>query len=382
MPARLRPAGLTALAVIALVALSVGVVACGDRPAALVAPGASSPGHPAPELQGLTDWTNSGPLTLAGLRADRRVVLVDFWTYTCVNCIRTLPYLKQWHERYAAAGLTILGVHAPEFDFERDAANVRRAVEANAITYPVALDNQMQTWDAFLNNAWPAKYLVSADGQVRFTHTGEGNYDATERAIREALTAAGHDVSKIPSGGLPGPTRDPKATSVTRELYGGYERNFHSRGAYAGQNEYYKGPDLTQDYLDRPGPRSEDVWYLQGRWRNEREAIVHARETQQLEDYLAFRFTARSVNAVMRPRTAGVPYEVVIELNGRPLRREEAGTDVTFDAAGRSVVQVTDARMYSLVILPALGDHELKMRSNSADFAMYAITFGIYTAGA
>jgi thiol-disulfide isomerase/thioredoxin len=374
--------GFKARLALALAVIATSLAACTPRPGGLPLPGGPPPGHPAPELEGLTEWTNSNPLTLAGLRSERRVVLVDFWTYTCVNCIRTLPYLKQWHDRYASAGLTIIGVHAPEFDFERDPGNVRRAIEANGITYPVALDNQMRTWDAFQNNAWPAKYLVGADGQVRYTHTGEGAYEETERRIRDELTAAGHDVSAIPVGGLPEPMRDPKATGITRELYGGYERNFNTRGAYAAQNLYYKGPDQTQDYTDEPGRRTDDVWYLQGRWKNEREAIVHARETQQLEDYLAFAFHARSVNAVMRPRTAGVPYEVVVELDGRPLRREEAGKDVTFDASGRSVVQVTEPRMYSLVILPTLADHELKMRSNSADFAMYAITFGIYTAGA
>ncbi|MGE3856503.1 MAG: redoxin domain-containing protein [Dehalococcoidia bacterium] len=381
MPARLRPAGLATVAVLGL--LAGALTACGDRTSAVVIPGGTPFGHPAPELVGLTEWTNTpAPLNLAALNAEGKVVLVDFWTYTCVNCIRTLPYLKQWHERYAEAGLVILGVHAPEFEFEKDIVNVRRAIETHGIRYPVALDNQMFTWDAFRNNAWPAKYLVSADGQVRFTHTGEGAYDITERAIREALTAAGHDVSAIPSGGLPAPTRDPNATTITRELYGGYERNYHSFGAYAGQNAYYDGPDRTHEYVDPPGGRTPDVWYLQGLWRNEREAIVHARETRDLQDYLAFAFTARSVNAVLRPGASSAPYEVVLELDGRPLRREEAGTDVTFDAQGRSVVRVTEPRMYSMVILPALGDHELKMRSNSTDFAMYAITFGIYTAGA
>ena len=388
----LRTRALALLTVTAALTVAMGLTAC-TLPRGASGLSGGAPGHPAPEFAGLTDWMNSEPRTLAALRAERRVVLVDFWTYTCVNCIRTLPYLKQWHERYASAGLTIIGVHAPEFDFERDRDNVRRAVEANGIRYPVALDNDMKTWAAFQNNAWPAKYLVSADGQIRFTHIGEGDYAGTERAIREALTAAGHDVAAIPSGGLPEPTRDPKATRITRELYGGYERSYTTRGVYAAQREYYSGPDETHDYTDiasrRDQPtqreqreqRDQDVWYVQGRWRNEREAIVHARETTTLEDYLAFRFVARSVNAVMQPRVRGVSYEVVVEIDGRPLKREEAGVDVQFDQAGRSVVAVREPRMYSLVILTALGDHELKMRSNSPDFAMYAITFGIYTAG-
>ena len=337
-------------------------------------------GGRAPEVEGLTNWLNAEPTTIAAQREQRRVVLIDFWTYTCVNCIRTLPHLKQWHDRYAPVGLTIIGVHAPEFDFEHDPANVRRAVEANGIKYPVASDNDMRTWGAFSNNAWPAKYLVGADRQVRYVHIGEGDYDETERAIREALTAAGRDVSAIPTGGLPEPERDPNATRITRELYGGTERNYATRGSYAAQSEYYAGQNKVVDYSDA-GARGNDVWYLQGRWRNERHAIVHARTTQNLDDYLAFRFTARSVNAVMHPGPNGASYDVVVEIDGRPLARNEAGSDIRFDAAGRSIVTVSEPRMYSLALLPAVGDHELKMRSNSDAFSMYAITFGINVEG-
>ena len=375
-----RPSALAAM--LAVLALAGALVACTPRPASPSLLGSLLPGHPAPELVGLTDWQNSPPLTLAALREQKRVVLIDFWTYTCVNCIRTLPYLKQWQERYASVGLTIIGVHAPEFDFEKDATNVKRAVEANGIKWAIAQDNEMKTWAAFDNNAWPAKYLITAEGQIPYTHIGEGGYAETEQQIRAALTAAGHDVSKIASGGLPEPTPDPKATMITRELYGGFERNYQTRGAYAAQKEYYSGPGETHDYTDPKGVRADDVWYLQGQWRAEREAIAHARETQSLEDYLAFRFTARSVNVVMQPKTPGTSYTVVVELDGRPLRREEAGTDVTFDAQGRSIVTVDTAKMYSIMILPALGDHEAKLRSNSADFAMYAVTFGINTSGA
>ena len=365
-------------ALLAVLVVAGSVVSCTPRPRGNLL-GSILPGHPAPELVGLTDWQNSPPLTLAALREQKRVVLIDFWTYTCVNCIRTLPYLKQWHERYASAGLTIIGVHAPEFDFEKDPANVKRAVEADGITWPIAQDNEMKTWDAFNNNAWPAKYLITAEGQIPYTHIGEGAYDQTEQQIRAALTAAGHDVSKIAAGGLPEPTRDPKASMITRELYGGFERNYQTLGAYAAQKEYYAGGGETHDYTDPQGVRSDDVWYLQGKWRTEREAIAHARDTQNLEDYLAFRFTARSVNVVMQPKTPVSSYIVVVEIDGRPLRRDEAGTDVTFDAQGRSIVTVNTPKMYSIMILPALGDHQAKLRSNSADFAMYAVTFGSNT---
>ncbi|MSQ31395.1 MAG: redoxin domain-containing protein [Dehalococcoidia bacterium] len=379
-PHRLRAALATCVVAAAL-------VACAPLPGLARVLGGSALGSSAPEFAGLGDWLNSDPRQLAALRAERRVVLVDFWTYTCVNCIRTLPYLKQWHERYAGVGLTIIGVHAPEFEFERERDNVRAAVEEHGIRYPVALDNDMRTWAAFRNHAWPAKYLVGVDGRIRYTHLGEGEYDATERAIRDALTAAGHDVAAIPAGGLPAPAFDPRVTTITRELYGGYERNYDTRGAYAAQAEYYRGADQTHDYLDtfgrgdQRGRRDHNVWYLQGRWRAEREAVVHARETRGLEDYVAFRFTARSVNAVMRSRAPGTPYDVIVELDGRPLGRDEAGRDVRPDPSGRSVVAVREPRMYSLAILPALGDHELKLSSDSPDFALYAVTFGAYTAG-
>ncbi len=137
---------------------------------------------PAPELQGLTNWLNVAPTTMAALRG--RVVLIDFWTYSCVNCLRTLPYLKRWDEAYRAGGLTIVGVHAPEFAFERVADNVSEAVEDLGIRYPVALDNDFTTWHAYSNQYWPAKYLVDRKGHVRFAHFGEGEYAQTEDAIR------------------------------------------------------------------------------------------------------------------------------------------------------------------------------------------------------
>ena len=240
--------------------------------------------EPDRELTGLTGWINHEPLTIGGLLAQGRVVLVDFWTYTCVNCIRTLPYLRMWHEKYADRGLTILGIHSPEFDFERERANVIDAVERRGIEYPVAQDNEMATWRAFQNRAWPAKYLFGADGRVRYQLYGEGLYRQTELAIRLALEDAGWDVDDIPIGDTDDPLRDPNATSMTRELYGGYRWNYSSAGPFAGQDGYYDGGDRELLYEDAT-PHLDDRWYLQGLWRNEREAIVHARRTESFEDY-------------------------------------------------------------------------------------------------
>jgi cytochrome c biogenesis protein CcdA/thiol-disulfide isomerase/thioredoxin len=144
----------------------------------------------APDFTGVTRWFNAQPLSLRQLRG--RVVLIDFWTYTCINCLRTLPYLRAWDERYRNRGLTIVGVHTPEFRFEKDAGNVREAIARNRLRYPVAQDNDYATWDAWGNQFWPAKYLIDATGQVRYRHFGEGDYATTERAIRALLVEAGH----------------------------------------------------------------------------------------------------------------------------------------------------------------------------------------------
>jgi thiol-disulfide isomerase/thioredoxin len=334
----------------------------------------------APALAGLTGWLNSEPFTIDSLNAQRRVVLVDFWTYTCVNCLRTLPYLKAWHDRYSSRGLTIIGVHAPEFEFEKLPANVREAVVRLGIPYPVAQDNAMETWRAFDNAYWPAKYLIDAGGGVRYQHFGEGEYLETERAIRSALKEAGWDVSGIPEGGYQLPRQDPAARAITRELYGGYERNYSFFGSYAGQDLYYKAPDETQLYQD-VATHEPNKWYVHGLWRNEAEAIVHARQTSELEDYIALKFAARSVNVVVHPETAS-EFDVVVELNGRPLTADEAGADIAVDGQGRSKFTVREPRLYAIVELPSFGIHELRLRSNSDAFAVYAFTFGAYEEGA
>jgi thiol-disulfide isomerase/thioredoxin len=155
--------------------------------------GPVAPGPEAPELGGITAWINIGPLTIQGLRG--KVVLLDFWTYSCVNCIRTFPYLKQWHARYADDGLVILGVHTPEFNFETKLENVMSAVRDNDITWLVALDNEHVTWDSYDNLYWPAKYLIDQDGVVRHAYFGEGGYATMERKIQELLVEAGADLS-------------------------------------------------------------------------------------------------------------------------------------------------------------------------------------------
>ena len=182
----------------------------------------------APELVGTQEWVNSDPLTIEGLRG--KVVLVDFWTYTCVNCIRTLPYLKVWHSKYADDGLVILGVHTPEFRFEHDIDNVRQAVDDYSLTYPIVQDNNFETWDAFDNRYWPAKYLIDQNGVIRYQHYGEGAYDETEAMIRLLLEETGVNVSAItpllaPNQDLDFAFKNSIGAEITAELYGGYERS-------------------------------------------------------------------------------------------------------------------------------------------------------------
>ena len=345
----------------------------------------------APELRETGEWINSEPFTLAGMQDENKVVLIDFWTYTCINCIRTLPYLRVWHDKYAEHGLVILGVHTPEFEFEKDYDNVVEAVGKFALEYPVVQDNDFGVWRSFNNRYWPAKYLIDHEGKIRYAHFGEGKYDETELKIREILTEAGYDVGEITSDTNPGPPvaqAAMEATSAaegqTRELYAGYERNYGtllsgSAPPYVLHEEYYMAPDAEVMYTD-PGEHRNHFLYLQGLWLNTAESLVHARETKNLEDYVAFKFVGTSVNAVMSPGEDSA-YEVVVYLDDAPVPEDKAGKDIMYDPDGSSYVQVDESRMYFLVDQPEFASGELRLASNSPDFSLFAFTFGSYEGG-
>ena len=339
-----------------------------------------------PEIRGIASWINTEPITFEEQRG--KVVLVDFWTYTCVNCIRTLPYIKAWHEKYADKGLVIVGVHTPEFDFEKDRDNVIEASEGFGLEYPIAQDNDFGTWRAFNNRYWPAKYLVDKDGLIRYTHFGEGAYEETELWIRGLLEEAGADLSDISASTLAEPEYDDRVrgtdreTGLTREIYAGFERNYSallSSAPYVLHQEYYEEEDAEIFYTD-PGEYRNHFLYLQGLWRNESERLVHARETESYEDYLALKFNATSVNAVMSPVNGG-EYDVRVLLNDEPISPEAAGTDVMYDDDGNAYIVVDSARMYHIVNLPEYQSHELKLSSNSPEFSLFAYTFGAYDGG-
>ncbi len=339
-----------------------------------------------PEIRGIASWINSEPITFEENRG--KVVLVDFWTYTCVNCIRTLPFLKAWHEKYADKGLVIVGVHTPEFDFEKDRDNVIEATEGFGLKWPIAQDNDFKTWRAFDNRYWPAKYLVDKDGYIRYTHFGEGAYEETELWIRGLLEEAGVDLSDVSASTIPEPRHaidlrsTDQETGLTREIYAGFERNYGallSSAPYVLHEEYYE-EENAEVFYDDPGEHKNHFLYLQGLWRNDAERLIHARETEGYEDYLALKFSATSVNAVMAPVNGG-EYQVRVTLNDKPISADAAGTDVMFDADGNGYIVVDSARMYHVVNLPKYESHELKLSSNSPEFSLFAYTFGAYDGG-
>ena len=375
--------------------LGAGEADSGESEVAVVAEGPR-----ASEIQGIAAWINSPPLTLSDLRG--KVVLVDFWTYTCVNCIRTFPYLKLWHSRYADDGLVILGVHSPEFKFEEKLENVQEAVAENGIAWPVALDNDFDTWNAYDNNYWPAKYLVDKDGVIRYTHFGEGAYGETEANIRKLLAEAGAELSDLDAQQIDNQPIDPKffadpSNQITPELYAGWYRGFtaayfelnqysesvYRYGGFVAPREYYDqaSPNTVVDYQDS-GKDSLHMIFLQGPWYNGRESLMHARETSAFEDYMSVTFSAKAANAVIKPEGEGAgPFKVLLTLDGEYLTEANKGEDVVIEEDGRSFLHVEEPRLYSVVIAPSYGTYKLKLSSDSPHFALYAFTFGVYEAG-
>jgi cytochrome c biogenesis protein CcdA/thiol-disulfide isomerase/thioredoxin len=306
---------------------------------------------PAPEFTDTQKWFNTPggeSLTMRGLRG--RVVLVDFWTYTCINCIRTLPYLEAWDKRYRKDGLTIVGVHSPEFPFEREASNVEAAIAAEGIRYPVVQDNELGTWNAYGNQYWPAEYFVDARGHVRYVHFGEGEYGEKEEVIRELLAEAGDRVGHGMSGaqGL-----EPSAGVTTPETYLG-----------AARAERFTNPELSPGLHDFAAPRRlpPNEFAYRGRWRIEFHSATAAGGSLELN------FGARRVYLVLGT-VDGRPRRVRVFLDGAPID-SGAGSDVHEGA-----VTVRSQRLYNLVDLPRVGHHVLRLEPE-AGAQGYAFTFG------
>ena len=311
---------------------------------------------------------------------------MDFWTYSCVNCIRTLPHLKRWHEKYSDLGLVIIGVHSPEFEFEKIPENVQGAISKYELPYAVAMDNDFRTWDGYNVLYWPTKFLIDGNGYIRYSLIGERRYDETERTIRELLIENGASLDSVSTSDVADASMDEGArtgdseTSLTAELFAGNEWSDPNGIHYIRNPEFYYQKDEVRMYQD-PGHRRNNYIFLQGSWRNGPEYLTHGRKTEGLDDYLAVQFNASSVNAVMSPKDAGSAFELVITLDGEYLTPSQVGEDVVIRSNGVSIVKVDSSRMYQLVELGGFESHKLRLSSNSDQFSLYSLTFGAYREG-
>jgi len=319
----------------------------------------------APDFKGATGWINSQPLSIKDLRG--KVVLVDFWEYTCVNCLRTLPYVKSWYEKYKDKGLVVVGVHTPEFSFGKSLANVKEAVMRLGISFPIAIDSDYAVWSAYANSYWPRKYLIDAQGKIRYDHTGEGGYEEFEKHIQELLKEANPKVS-LPAVDKVGDGIPPGAAcyQTTGETYCGYER-----GTLSNAEGY--NPGKTASYTD-PGNHQDGKLYAQGRWFNDGESLRHMDMLSSPDDYIALRYHAVEVNLVMKPEK-GLPARVYVSQDGLPVPDDERGNDIKKDGNGMTYVEITEPRMYNL-INGKMGTHDLRLSTASDGVGLYAFTFG------
>jgi len=314
-----------------------------------------------PSLSGATAWLNSPPLTSESLKG--KVVLIDFWTYSCINCLRTIPYIKAWAEKYKDHGLVVIGVHTPEFAFERDVDNVRRAVSDLKIGYPVAIDNDYKVWRAFDNEYWPAHYFIDAEGRTRYHHFGEGDYDGSERVIQRLLAEAGNSgvpqslVSVAASGAEAAPS---EGDDKSPETYIGYNRadNFVSPGGIVeDENHLYDSadPKLNQ-------------WSLSGDW------LVSGERATLTSDNgkIIYRFHARDLHLVLGPTADGKPIQFRVTIDGQA-PGEDHGADT--DADGHGVVN--GQRLYQLIRQSgAIKDRTFEIQFLDPGVHAYAFTFG------
>jgi thiol-disulfide isomerase/thioredoxin len=291
--------------------------------------------YAAPEFNGITTWINSRPLKMSDLRG--KVVLVDFWTYSCINCVRTLPHITDWNAKYADKGLVIIGVHAPEFEFEKNADNVRAAVAQHGIQYPVALDNSLDTWSAFHNQYWPAHYLIDQKGQVVYTHFGEGDYDVTENNIRYLLGLTGGGVA----------AKDEKVFSdqQTPETYLGYDRGARYDGDEIQKDNpttYHAASNLPQDH-----------WTLDGKWNVSAQKIISGEGAS-----LKLHFNAKKVFLVIGTHD-NKPADVNVTLKGET-----------------KTIHVHNHNLYQLTDFPATQSGTIEITPSRAGVEFYAFTFG------
>jgi thiol-disulfide isomerase/thioredoxin len=315
-----------------------------------------------PSFDGATGWLNSSPLTPAELSG--RVVLVNFWTYTCINWLRQLPYVRAWAEKYADHDVAVVGVHTPEFPFEHDSANVRLAIQDMQIDYPVVTDNDYAVWNAFSNHYWPALYFVDAEGRIRHHHYGEGEYQQSEMVIQQLLVEAGatdhdHEPVVIDPRGVEAPAD--WANLRSSENYTGYERtlNFASPGGVRpGGPIAYEIPDQLR----------LNHWALAGGWTMEQQAVT----LDEAGGEIAYRFHARDLHLVMAPAEPGAPVRFLARIDGQTPGAAH-GTDTDSEGSGT----VAEQRLYQLIRQPGpMADRTVEIAFLDPGVQIYAFTFG------
>jgi cytochrome c biogenesis protein CcdA/thiol-disulfide isomerase/thioredoxin len=323
---------------------------------------AAAPSVQMPRLDGATEWLNSQPLTRESLRG--KVVLIDFWTYSCINCIRALPYVRAWHQKYKDQGLVVIGVHSPEFAFEKSLRNVEREVRDLEITYPVAVDNDYAIWRAFSNQYWPAHYFIDAMGNIRHTHFGEGEYDASERVIQQLLTEAGSataDSTLVTVAGEGAALPSDELRVLSPETYIGHGRaeSFVSPGGQV--------PDAMHAYAV-PARLGLNDWALGGNWTvGEEDALLNSAGGR-----IVFRFYARDLHLVLGPRDDGQPIRFRVRVDGAA-PGDDHGVDV--DASGEGTV--TEQRLYQLIRQSGeVRDRLFEIEFLDPNVMAYAFTFG------
>jgi len=315
-----------------------------------------------PSLAGAIDWLNSPPLTAAGLQG--YVVLIDFWTFTCINWLRTLPYLRAWAEKYKDYGLVLIGVHTPEFDVEHDLDNVRRAVKNLRVDYPVAVDNDYAIWSAFNNHYWPALYFVDAQGQIRHHRFGEGGYEESEMILQQLLSDAGitsirRDLVSVEARGAEAAADWDSLRSP--ENYLGYRRteNFvSSNGALVGTPQLYVAPERLR----------LNHWALAGDWTVQEQDTV----LNHPDGRIVYRFHARDLHLVMGPAAQGPPVRFYVRLDGQPPGAAH-GNDVDSEGNGTA----TEPRLYQLIRQPGpVSERTFEITFLDPGVHAYAFTFG------
>jgi cytochrome c biogenesis protein CcdA/thiol-disulfide isomerase/thioredoxin len=314
-----------------------------------------------PDLSGAAAWLNSPPLNRGVLKG--KVVLIDFWTYSCINCLRTLPYIRAWAEKYKDSGLVVIGVHTPEFAFEKDPDNVRRAVRELSVTYPVPLDNDYRIWKAFGNSYWPADYLIDSAGKIRYHHFGEGKYDESERQIQELLKERNGPLStsglvKIAATGAEAP---PDSDVESPETYAGYDRadSFMSPGGLS--------HDASHLY-SLPEHLELNQWGLLGAW-TDRSQVA---SLDSAPGRIVYRFQARDVHLVLGPASNGKPVRFRVTIDGRA-----PGVNHGVDADAQGNGRITEHRLYQLIRQKnAIEDRTFEIEFLDPGAQVFAFTFG------